>query len=347
VEPNDIELLRTYRFDADETAFARLVKRHEGWIFAAARRRLGDDHLADDATQVVFVVLAEKAPRLVRTKQRSLSGWLFHVMHFACARVRRTRSRRAKHEGMAEPAEPRQYADGALLILMEDSIALLPAVDREMVVRKFYRGESFEEIGHALRVTAEAARKRVGRALAAVRETMVRDGADAIPDEFLEKLDQCRSALGKPAANRKWIDSIAKGTVAMVEQAKACDYPVMTAEFFVKDVESNLDFFEKLGFRRRYVEAADAMGRVPRASLVGGVGRIWLRRASDSDGTRPTPGMTLYFWVDGGADGLLAHRKHIADEGVAVSPFFDDIGLRNFTVKSPDGYSFGFFTQYR
>ena len=64
-------------------------------------------------------------------------------------------------------------------------------------------------------------------------------------------------------------------------------------------------------------------------------------------GTRPAPGVTLYFWVDGGGDALQAHRKRIADEGVAVSPFTDDISLRNFTVTTPDGYSIGFFTQYR
>ena len=84
-----------------------------------------------------------------------------------------------------------------------------------------------------------------------------------------------------------------------------------------------------------------------RASHRGGNGRIWLRRADDSEGTRPTPGITLYFWIEGGAEGLRAHRDRIASRGVAVSPFFDDIGLRNFTVTTPDSYRIGFFAQYR
>ena len=83
-------------------------------------------------------------------------------------------------------------------------------------------------------------------------------------------------------------------------------------------------------------------------SLRGGkTARIWLRRASDADGTRPAPGMTLYFWINGGAEALMAHRTAIAAQGVEVSPFFDDISLRNFTVISPDGYSIGFFTQFK
>ena len=352
VEQEDVELLRAYQRDADEGAFARLVERHGGWIFAAARRRLGDDHLAEDATQAVFVVLAGKAMALVESRIGSLSAWLFHVMHFACVRVRRSRLRQVERDGLAEPAVLQNNevaAEGALLILMEDSIAQLPAAEREMIVRRFYQRESFVQIGNALSITADAARKRVSRALLEIRSLMVRDGVEAIPDTFLADLEQSASVgrpIGKAAVNHERIDTLAKGTVDMVEQAKACEYPVVSAEFFVSDVDANLEFFEKLGFRRRYVEAVDAMGRIPRASLVAGVGRIWLRRAAESDGTRPTPGVTLYFWVDGGADGLLAHRKRIAGEGVVVSPFTDDISLRNFTVTTPDGYSIGFFTQY-
>jgi RNA polymerase sigma factor (sigma-70 family) len=317
VEQDDVELLRAYQGDGDESAFTRLVERHCGWIFAAARRRLGDDHLADDATQAVFVVLSTKASQLVGSKHRSLSAWLFHVMHYACARVRRSQQRQAAHEGLAESTRVRNISDGgtqdgALLILMEDSIAELPVEQREMIVRRFYQRESFAEIGAVLNITAEAARKRVDRALMTVKTLMVRDGVDVIPDMFLAGLSPSASTsapAGKAAIRQKRIDSIAKGTVVMVEQAKACEYPVVSAEFFVKDVEANLEFFEKLGFRRRYVETADAMGRVPRASLVGGVGRIWLRRAAESDGTRPLPGVTLYFWVEGGTDGLLATSK--------------------------------------
>ena len=79
----------------------------------------------------------------------------------------------------------------------------------------------------------------------------------------------------------------------------------------------------------------------------GTTARLWLRRASETDGTRPTPGMTLFFWIDGGADALAAHRDRIAAQGLKPSAFFDDIGLRNFTVTSPDGYTVGFFTAYK
>lgn len=243
-----------------------------------------------------------------------------------------------------------ETAKGALLFLMEDSIAQLSSEDREIIVRRFYQSESFGEIGNTLSITPEGARKRVEQALRQVRSLMVRDGADTIPDTLLANLNQTDLVIpqvDKAALDHKRINSIAKGAVDMAEQSKACEFPVVSAEFFVTDVEENLEFFEKLGFLRRYVETADAMGRVPRASLVGGAARIWIRRADQSEGTRPAPGMTLYFWIDGGAEALIAHRKRIADEGITVGPFFDDISLQNFTVTTPDGYSIGFFTQYR
>ncbi len=134
----------------------------------------------------------------------------------------------------------------------------------------------------------------------------------------------------------------------MMQQAEATDFTVWSAEFVVTDVEANLDFFEKLGFRRHFIDQPDAMGRVPRASLRDGqTARIWLRRADEVEGTRPTPGVTLFFWIEGGAGGLTAQRDAIAAQGLKPSAFFDDVTLRNFTVRSPDGYTIGFFAAYR
>src|SRR5687768_2907110 len=98
MEVGDLELLRGYACDGDESAFAALVARHGAWMSAAARRRLGDPHLADDATQAAFVLLAERAARLVGSNRRSLAGWLFHALHFASVRAVRSRARQTRHE---------------------------------------------------------------------------------------------------------------------------------------------------------------------------------------------------------------------------------------------------------
>lgn len=89
----DLDLLRSFAEQNDAAAFAELIARHERWVFDAARRRLKDDHLADDARQSVYLVLAEKAATLVLPDAAPISAWLFHVMHHTCSGMLRTRSR--------------------------------------------------------------------------------------------------------------------------------------------------------------------------------------------------------------------------------------------------------------
>ena len=349
MKPSDLELLRAFAQSGDDAPFAQLLDRHRGWLFAAARRRLDDDHLADDATQAVFMVLASKSQQLVTMERGSIRAWLFHVMHLTCTRLRRTRSRQSHRElsaGILRHESGNSLPDSDLRTLLDDAISQLPPDDRDAIVRRFYESADLTSVGEALDISADAARKRISRALAVVKELMLRDGIDAIPDELLAAKPM--SAATYSLGGNKRIDSLAKGTMIMMTQMEAIDFAVMSAEFFVKDVEANLDFFEKLGFRRHFLDTPDAMGRLPRASLRGGkFARIWLRRADETDGRRPAPGITLFYWINGGAEGLIAHRNAIAAQGVTVSPFFDDITLRNFTVTSPDGYSIGFFTSYK
>jgi hypothetical protein len=179
-----------------------------------------------------------------------------------------------------------------------------------------------------------------------MRQWMLREGVDVLPEEWIARDIGARIGPAAPSRPPR-VRQLAKETMTMAQEQQANDFPVVSAEFFVRDVEANVTFFEKLGFTPRWREAADAMGRLPRASLAGGAGRIWLRRADDAEGTRPAPGVGVFFWINGGPDALAAHRAAIAAAGVAVTPFADDHTLRRFTVTTPDGYELGFFTSYR
>jgi RNA polymerase sigma factor (sigma-70 family) len=353
MESDDFDWLRAYAQDGDSAAFGRLVDRHAGWIIAAARRRLDDEHLAEDAAQAVFMLLAGKAAVLIEAEKRSIAAWLFHAMHLTCSRLRRARDRRERVEARRaqHSASLSNLPRDELRVILEDAIAQLPPLERQAIVRRFYQGQDYQTIGSELQCTAEAARKRIARSLVSVRRWMLHDGIDAIPDELLAGIPPMLdppARVSRSARENARIEMIAKGASTMMQQAQATDFTVWSAEFFVNDVEANLEFFENIGFRRHFIDQPDAMGRIPRASLRGGqTARIWLRAATSAEGTRPTPGVTLFFWIDGGADALTAHRDAIATQGIQPSAFSDDISLRNFTVTSPDGYKIGFFTAYR
>src|SRR5262245_17686786 len=102
---DDRALLEAYLREQSDTAFAQLVERHWGWVFAAAFRQLRDRHLAEDAAQVVFILLARRAHTMRNASK--LSRWLFNTLKYTVANLRRSRLRRAWHETEAAAVTPR------------------------------------------------------------------------------------------------------------------------------------------------------------------------------------------------------------------------------------------------
>jgi RNA polymerase sigma factor (sigma-70 family) len=181
-EVDDAALLREFGQTGSAPAFAELARRHGGWVYAAALRRVRDAHLAEDVTQAVFIVLARRAAKLGQGV--ALSAWLFGVVRLASARALRTERRRRRHEraaaacrdltASAESTAPRWEAVAGVL---DDAMARLRAKDRLAVLERFYRRRSYAQVGAALGgISEEAARKRVGRAIERLREGLTRRG---------------------------------------------------------------------------------------------------------------------------------------------------------------------------
>jgi RNA polymerase sigma factor (sigma-70 family) len=177
----DSELLRRFVDEKSESAFTELVQRHVGLVYSVALRRVGGDaHLAEDVAQKVFADLARKAIGL--RDRPTLGGWLYASSHLASAAVVRSERRRKERESAAHfMQETLSSSDhdpdwARLRPVIDDVVVALKDDDREAIALRFFEKRSFAEIGLALRVTEEAARKRVDRALEKLRALLARRG---------------------------------------------------------------------------------------------------------------------------------------------------------------------------
>ena len=78
---DDSALLREYAASNSEAAFETLVSRHVRLVYSAALRQMRDAHWAEEVTQAVFIILAQKAGRI--GAGTILPGWLIRTINTA------------------------------------------------------------------------------------------------------------------------------------------------------------------------------------------------------------------------------------------------------------------------
>jgi RNA polymerase sigma factor (sigma-70 family) len=167
---DDSELLCRYVDDRSEEAFAELVRRHVDLVYSSALRQAwGDHHRAQEITQMVFIDLARKAGVLVR--HPVLPAWLHRSGHLVALELRRKEGRRQKYERAAAAETPIAAQDGATAVweevrpVLDDVLNRLDERDRQAILLRYFANRPFGEIGERLRLTENAARMRVERAL--------------------------------------------------------------------------------------------------------------------------------------------------------------------------------------
>jgi RNA polymerase sigma factor (sigma-70 family) len=175
---SDKDLVSDYVAKGSESAFSALARRHVGLVYATALRQVADRGVAEEITQNVFLALARKAPRL--GGMETLAGWL-HKTTILEARARvRAEMRRARREDIAAQIA-RVDAEGTSLLdpaerLLDEGLLHLGEKERAALILRFWEERAFKEVGKALGVDEEAARKRVSRALHRLAQFFSRRG---------------------------------------------------------------------------------------------------------------------------------------------------------------------------
>jgi RNA polymerase sigma factor (sigma-70 family) len=165
----DADLLGRFLATRDEHAFARLVRRHGPTVLGVCRRVTGDHHLAEDAFQAAFVVLAARAGSV--RPRAALPAWLYAVAYRTALRARTVSDRRRRREAPVEtlPEPPAfettdsiEHSDVATVL--DEEIARLPEHLRVAVVFCEVEGQSRQEAAGRLGIPEGTVSSRLAAA---------------------------------------------------------------------------------------------------------------------------------------------------------------------------------------
>ena len=94
-ETTDEELLRRFVQAGDRQCFETLIRRYQHELYNYLRRYMADDSLAEDAFQLTFVSVYQKAGQF--DPQRRFRPWLYRIAVHQAIDLKRSEKRRAVH----------------------------------------------------------------------------------------------------------------------------------------------------------------------------------------------------------------------------------------------------------
>ena len=181
-----------------------------------------EPHLAEEITQAVFVILAQKAGRI--SIKVNLAGWLFKTTRFAAmAHIRAAVRRQRQEKELQMQTELQSELSTAtsnplweqMSPLLDEAVATLGEKDRQAVLLRFFENKSLAEVGNSLGVGEDTARKRVSRALKKLHRYFNRHGVSSTTTVIAGEIS-ANSVQTVPVALAKTVAAIAlaKGATA-------------------------------------------------------------------------------------------------------------------------------------
>jgi RNA polymerase sigma-70 factor (ECF subfamily) len=156
----------------DASAFALIVREHQGMVFSMAHHFLHDRPLAEDMAQEVFLHLYQNL-RSIQSPAH-LKFWLRKVASNRCIDHARGHKPQVSLDDVPESAGPSSERDPLLEQRLRKLVASLPDRARMVVVLRYQEEMEYHEIAETLEMPINTVKSNLQRALAVLRDKLTR-----------------------------------------------------------------------------------------------------------------------------------------------------------------------------
>lgn len=173
---SDPSLLARYIGTRDDTAFTALYRRHGAMVRTVCHRYCRDTHLAADAEQGVWLVLAKKAATVSRPDQ--LANWLFGVALRVARKAAAAAIRSSAPVALvgAAPDTSVSILANELLRVLDEELTALPENFRLPLVLCYLEGQTQDEAARTCGTCIRTLRRRLDRGREILRFRLERRG---------------------------------------------------------------------------------------------------------------------------------------------------------------------------
>jgi len=185
-------------------------------VYWTCRRALNDPQLAEDASQAVFLLLAQKAKSLKRGVV--LSGWLFNTSRHISRNMLREEHRRRQQEEEVLRTMAERCSSGTEREEVEkwlnDALAALTPGERHVILMRYFEDLSYKEIAERLGVLENTAGKRAGYAVEKMRRRLLKSGTAISSAILVDVLTQQQARAIPGTARDAAVHAVHQYTIA-------------------------------------------------------------------------------------------------------------------------------------
>lgn len=161
----------------------QLYHRYHYAMTALAYSMLGDRHLAEDAAQETFAVACGGLQHL--QDDGKFAGWLAGICQNVARQMLRSRKERIDNEQTHRVQAPEQSDN--LDQAIREALWQLAASDREVIVLRYYKDLSYEQMAAVLGISEPAVHGRLVRSKRKIEKILRRNGLVNDHDEKITK----------------------------------------------------------------------------------------------------------------------------------------------------------------